>query len=353
MAKEKKEEKKSAEKAEPQERKKALQTALDAIHKTYGNGSIMTLGSKPVGKIEAISTGCISLDDALGVGGVPKGRIIEISGAEAGGKSTLCMQIVAEVQRQGGTAAYIDAEHSLSLPYAKSIGVDVANLQFSQPDSGEEALEIAEMLTRSGAVDIIIIDSTAALVPRAEIEGEMGDPTMGALARLMSQALRKLTSVVGKTKTILIFVCQIRSKIGVMFGPTETVTGGNALKFYASVRLDVRKVEVIKEGTEVIGVRSRIKVVKNKVAPPFRETTVDIIFGQGISRESDLLDVAVGRGVIEKAGTWYSYKEERIGQGRDDAVGMLKKDPILYDNILQDVVNPKIEKEKKDEKISK
>jgi recombination protein RecA len=298
-------------------RAQALKIAIDQIEKQHGKGSIMKLTEGPIAKIDAISTGSISLDAALGIGGVPRGRVIEIFGPESSGKTTICLHVLAEAQKQGGVAAFIDTEHALDIAYAKKLGVDVNNLLLSQPEFGEQALEIVETLVRSGALDIIVIDSVAALTPRAEIEGEMGDPTMGTQARLMSQALRKLTSAISKSKTSVMFTNQLRMKIGVMFGNPETTTGGNALKFYASVRMDVRRIEALKDGQSIIGNRTRVKVVKNKVAPPFKEALFDILYNEGISKLGDLIDTAVEQNVIAKSGSWFSYKEERIGQGRD------------------------------------
>ncbi len=310
-------------------RVQALKIAIDQIEKQHGKGSVMRLGEGPIASVEVISTGSISLDAALGIGGVPRGRVIEIFGPESSGKTTLCLHIIAEAQKHGGIAAFIDAEHALDMGYAKKLGVDVNNLLLSQPEFGEQGLEITETLVRSGALDVIVIDSVAALTPRAEIEGEMGDPTMGVQARLMSQALRKLTSAISKSKTSVIFTNQLRMKIGVMFGNPETTTGGNALKFYASVRLDVRRIEAIKDGANVIGNRTRAKVVKNKVAPPFREAQFDILYNEGISRIGDLIDIAVEHNVIAKAGSWFSYKEERIGQGRDSVKKYLQENPNI------------------------
>ena len=304
--------------AEKDDKKRALDLALSQIEKQYGKGAIMKLGGAdaPV-DIPAISTGSLGLDIALGVGGLPRGRVAEIFGPESSGKTTLTLHVIAEAQKAGGTAAFIDAEHALDLSYAKKLGVQVDDLLVSQPDTGEQALEIAETLVRSGAIDVIVVDSVAALVPRAEIEGEMGDAHMGLQARLMSQALRKLTAAISKSQTTLIFINQIRMKIGVMFGNPETTTGGNALKFYASVRLDIRRIESIKEGQEVTGSRVRVKVVKNKMAPPFKQAEFDIMFAQGISKTGELVDLGVDKKVVEKSGAWYSYQGERLGQGRD------------------------------------
>src|SRR6516165_4876905 len=307
------------------ERMKLLEAAISQIEKSYGKGSIMRLGSKDVlVPVSVIPSGCLSLDAALGVGGLPRGRVIEIYGPESGGKTTMTLHIIAEAQKLGGQAAFIDAEHALDPVYARKLGVDVDNLLVSQPDHGEQALEIAETLIRSGGVDVVVVDSVAALVPKAELEGEMGDPQMGLQARLMSQALRKLTAIVSKSKTCPIFINQIREKIGVMFGNPETTTGGRALKFYASVRADIRRISAIKEGETVTGNRTKIKNVKNKMAPPFREAEFDIIYGEGISREGDLIDLGAERNLIEKSGSWYSYKGERIGQGRENAKQFLK-----------------------------
>jgi recombination protein RecA len=311
---------------ERNEKTRALDLALSQIEKQFGKGSIMRLGSvDSTAALEAISTGSISIDAALGVGGLPRGRVIEIFGPESSGKTTLALHAIAEAQKLGGTAAFVDAEHALDANYARKLGVDVENLLVSQPDSGEQALEIAEVLIRSGAIDIVVIDSVAALVPRAELEGEMGEAQMGLQARLMSQALRKLTGIVSKSKTCLIFINQIREKIGVMFGNPETTTGGRALKFYASVRLDVRRIASIKDGDAVVGNRTKAKVVKNKVAPPFREAEFDIMYGEGISREGDLLDLAVEKNIVDKSGSWFSFQGERIGQGRDNAKQFLKE----------------------------
>jgi recombination protein RecA len=305
---------------------KNLDLAISTIEKQYGKGSIMRLGNKDVlVPVSVIPTGSISIDNALGVGGFPRGRVIEVYGPESGGKTTLTLHVIAEAQKLGGQAAFIDAEHALDPVYARKLGVDVDNLLVSQPDNGEQALEIAEALIRSNSVDIIVVDSVAALVPRAELEGDMGDAQMGLQARLMSQALRKLTGIVAKSRTCLIFINQIREKIGVMFGNPETTTGGRALKFYASVRIDIRRIQSIKEGDRVVGSRTRAKVVKNKVAAPFREAEFDIIYGEGVSREGDLIDVGVNAGILEKSGTWISYKTDRLGQGRDNARTFLKE----------------------------
>jgi len=319
---------------EKQERERARDLAITQIEKAYGKGSIMRLGT--TGVIEptiVIPTGALELDVALGIGGVPRGRVIEIFGPESSGKTTLALHIIAEAQRLGGGAAFIDAEHAMDPNYARALGVAVDDLLISQPDTGEQALDITEILVRSGAVDVVVIDSVAALVPRAEIEGEMGEPTMGLQARLMSQALRKLTAAISKSRTSVIFINQIREKIGVMFGNPETTTGGRALKFYASVRLDIRRIASIKDGDSVVGARARVKVVKNKVAPPFREAEFDIIFGEGISRTSSLLDLGVAHKVIEKSGAWYSYGGERIGQGRENAKRFLVEHPAVKDEI--------------------
>ncbi|MBP8980978.1 MAG: recombinase RecA [Syntrophobacterales bacterium] len=315
------------------DRNKAVDLAISQIERQFGKGSIMKLGGSEKIDVPVIPTGALSLDIALGVGGVPRGRIIEIYGPESGGKTTLALHIVAEAQKRSGLAAFIDAEHALDVSYARKIGVNTDELLVAQPDTGEQALEIAETLVRSGALDVLVVDSVAALVPRAELEGEMGDAQMGLQARLMSQALRKLTGSISKSKTTVIFINQLRMKIGVFFGNPETTTGGNALKFYASMRLDIRKVSSLKAGQDVIGMRTRVKVVKNKVAPPFRETEFDIIFGEGISREGDLLDLAAENAVIEKSGAWYSYKGERLGQGRDNTRTFLKEHPEILQEI--------------------
>jgi len=324
------------------EKEKAIELAVSAIEKQFGKGAVMRLGSDEplVQDISAISTGSVSLDLALGVGGIPRGRIVEIYGPESSGKTTLALHIVAEAQKTGGVAAFIDAEHALDVGYARKLGVRTEDLLISQPDTGEQALEICEMLVRSGAVDVIVIDSVAALVPRAELEGEVGEPQIGLQARLMSQALRKLTATISKAHCSVIFINQIRMKIGVMFGNPETTTGGNALKFYASQRLDIRRVGAIKDGETVIGNRTRVKVVKNKVAPPFREVEFDILYGQGISREGDLLDLAVENNIVEKSGAWFSYGGERIGQGRENARDFLK----LHPEMLAEVENKLYEK---------
>ena len=320
--------------SEKRERERARDLAIAQIDKLYGKGSIMRLGAAgALEPVAAIPTGSLELDHALGIGGVPRGRVIEIFGPESSGKTTLALHIIAEAQRLGGAAAFVDAEHALDPRYAEALGANIEDLLISQPDTGEQALDITEVLVRSGAVDVVVIDSVAALVPRAEIEGEMGEPTMGLQARLMSQALRKLTAAISKSKTCVVFINQLREKIGVMFGNPETTTGGRALKFYASVRLDIRKIASIKEGETVIGARARVKVVKNKIAPPFRECEFDIIFGEGISRTSSLLDLGVTHKVIEKSGAWYSYGGERIGQGRENAKRYLGENPALVAEI--------------------
>ena len=316
------------------ERAKAVELAVGQIEKQFGKGSIMRLGQKgAIQPIDAIPTGAISIDFALGVGGVPRGRVIEIFGPESSGKTTLALQVIAEAQKLGGMAAFVDAEHALDAAYAQKLGVDLDNLLVSQPDHGEQALEIVEVLVRSGGVDVIVVDSVAALVPKAEIEGEMGEAQMGLQARLMSQALRKLTGVVSKSKTCLIFINQLREKIGVMFGNPETTTGGRALKFYSSVRIDIRRIASIKDGDVVIGGRTRVKVVKNKVAPPFREAEFDVMYGEGISKTGDLLDLAVDKRIIEKSGAWFAYGGERLGQGRENAKQFLKENPEVYKTI--------------------
>jgi len=319
------------------EKQKAVDLALAQIEKQHGKGTIMRLGEKEFAKIPVISTGALSIDYALGVGGVPRGRVIEIFGPESSGKTTLALHIVAEAQKAGGLAAFVDAEHAMDPAYAKNLGVDTENLLVSQPDSGEQALEITETLVRSNAIDIIVIDSVAALTPRAELEGEMGDSHMGLQARLMSQALRKLTGAVSKSNTLIVFINQIREKIGVMFGNPETTTGGRALKFYTSVRLDIRRIASIKVGQDVIGNRTRVKVVKNKVAPPFRMAEFDIMYSKGISKEGDLLDLAVERNLIQKSGTWFSYGSERLGQGRENVKQLFKDNPDMMAEIEKKV----------------
>lgn len=310
------------------DKKKALEAALGQIEKDFGKGAVMKLGEASADMhVETYPTGCLSLDLALGVGGIPKGRVVEIYGPESSGKTTVALHMVAEVQKLGGIAGFIDAEHALDPVYAKRIGVDVDNLYISQPDNGEQALEITETMVRSGAVDIVIVDSVAALVPKAEIDGDMGDSHVGLHARLMSQALRKLTAIISKTNCVVIFINQLREKVGVMFGNPETTTGGRALKFYSSVRLDVRRIEALKQGGEVIGNRTRVKVVKNKIAPPFREAEFDIMFGQGISTVGDILDLAANSGVVVKSGAWYAYKDAKIGQGRENAKQFLRDNP--------------------------
>lgn len=316
---------------------KAIESALSQIEKKFGKGSIMKLGEQPKEDIGTISTGCLSLDAAIGVGGMPRGRIIEIYGPESSGKTTLALQVVASAQAMGGVAAYIDAEHAMDPDYAEKLGVDIDELLISQPDSGEQALDIAETLVRSASIDVIVVDSVAALVPRAEIDGDMGDSHMGLQARLMSQALRKLTSAISSTNTCFIFINQLRDKIGVMFGSPETTTGGKALKFYASVRMDIRRIAAIKEGDKVVGNRTKVKFVKNKVAPPFRECEFDIMYGEGISREGDLLDLAVNNNIVEKSGAWFSYSGERLGQGRENVKNMLKENREMFDRIEHDV----------------
>ena len=320
------------------ERAKAIDIAVGQIEKQFGKGSIMRLGQDgALTGIASISTGSISIDYALGVGGVPRGRVTEIYGPEASGKTTLALQVIAHAQKRGGNAAFVDAEHALDPTYATRLGVDLDNLLVSQPDHGEQALEIVEMLIRSGGVDVVVVDSVAALVPRAEIEGDMGEAQVGLQARLMSQALRKLTGVVSKSKTCLIFINQLREKIGVMFGNPETTTGGRALKFYSSVRIDIRRIGAIKDGERVIGGRTRVKVVKNKVAPPFRVAEFDVVYGEGISREGDLLDLAVDRRIVEKSGAWFSYGGERLGQGRENVKGLFREKPELFQAIEQRV----------------
>ncbi|MFO7279772.1 MAG: recombinase RecA [Thermoanaerobacterales bacterium] len=317
------------------DRQKNLEMALSQIEKQFGKGSVMRMGEKGAMAIEAISTGALSLDLALGIGGLPRGRITEIYGPESSGKSTLALHVVAEAQRNGGICAYIDAEHALDPVYAQAIGVDIDELLISQPDTGEQALEIADMLVRSGAIDVVVVDSVAALTPRAEIEGEMGDSHVGLQARLMSQALRKLTSNLNKSRTIAIFINQLREKIGVMFGSPETTPGGRALKFYASVRLDIRRIESIKDGVEIVGNRTRVKVVKNKCAPPFKQAEFDIMYGKGISREGSLLDIGVDLGLVKKSGAWYTYEGEQLGQGRENAKQFLLDHPEVMVEISE------------------
>ena len=319
------------------DKEKAVKTAMVQIERQFGKGSIMMLGSSTIIDVPVISTGSLLLNKALGIGGLPRGRVIEIYGPEASGKTTLALHAVAEAQRQGGVVAFIDAEHALDTSYARKLGVNCDDLLVAQPDTGEQALEIADMLVRSGALDIIVIDSVAALVPRAEIEGEMGDSHMGLQARLMSQALRKLTGTISKTMTAVIFINQIRMKIGVVFGNPETTTGGNALKFYSSVRLDIRRIGSIKDGQEIVGNRTRVRVVKNKMAPPFTEAEFDILYGEGISPTADLIDTGVMTGIIEKSGSWYSYDGERVGQGRRNAQNFLKDNPDIYNSALNKV----------------
>jgi recombination protein RecA len=316
----------------PPEKVKAVDSAMLQIERQFGKGSIMKLGSRPIIDVPVISTGSIALDKALGVGGLPRGRVIEIYGPESSGKTTLALHAVANAQKQGGIAAFVDAEHALDVVYARKLGVNCDELLVSQPDTGEQALEIADMLVRSGAIDILVVDSVAALVPRAEIEGEMGDSHMGLQARLMSQALRKLTGTISKTMTSIIFINQIRMKIGVVFGNPETTSGGNALKFYASVRLDIRRSTAIKDGQEITGNRTRVKVVKNKIAPPFKNAEFDIMYGEGISKTGDLLDVGVEENIIDKSGSWYSYNGERIGQGRENVKAFLTDNPDIFED---------------------
>ncbi|MDU1411562.1 MAG: recombinase RecA [Clostridium sp.] len=312
---------------------KALEAAMGQIEKQFGKGSVMKLGEGSTLSVDCISTGCLGLDIALGVGGVPRGRIVEVFGPESSGKSTVALHIVAEAQKQGGCAAYIDAEHALDPVYAKALGVDIDNLIVSQPDTGEQGLEIAEALVRSGAIDVIVVDSVAALVPKAEIEGEMGDAHVGLQARLMSQALRKLTGTINKTKCCAVFINQLREKVGVMFGNPETTPGGRALKFYASVRLDVRKIDTIKQGDSFLGNRTRVKVTKNKVAPPFKQAEFDIMYGEGISLEGDILDIAVKEEIVQKSGAWFAYGDVRLGQGRENAKNFFKENPEIRDEI--------------------
>ena len=319
------------------DKKRAIETAMQQIERTYGKGSIMRFGDNTVSNVEAISTGSLALDLALGIGGLPKGRIIEIYGPESSGKTTLALHVLAQAQKAGGEVAFIDAEHALDITYARALGVKVEDMLVSQPDTGEQALEITEALVRSGAIDVIVVDSVAALVPRAEIEGEMGDSFVGLHARLMSQALRKLTGAVGKTNTIVIFINQLREKVGVMYGNPEVTTGGRALKFYSSVRIDVRRIEALKNGSEIIGNRTRAKVVKNKMAPPFREAEFDIMYGEGISLIGELIDLGVKLGLVQKSGSWYSMGETRIGQGRDAAKQYLKNNPEIADNLEAEI----------------
>ena len=319
------------------EKKRALEVALSQIEKQFGKGSVMKLGEYQAMNVEAIPTGALGLDIALGIGGVPRGRIIEIFGPESSGKTTLALHIIAEAQKMNGEAAFIDAEHALDPVYAKHLGLDIDNLIVSQPDTGEQALEITESLVRSGALDVIVVDSVAALVPKAEIDGDMGDSHMGLQARLMSQALRKLAGAINKSKTVIIFINQLREKIGVMFGNPETTTGGRALKFYASVRLDIRKIENIKQDGEIVGNRARVKVVKNKVAPPFREAEFDIVYGKGISKEGNILDMAVNLDIIEKSGSWFSYNGEKIGQGRENVKQYLHNNPEVMEEVEKKV----------------
>jgi recombination protein RecA len=324
----------------------ALNSAIKNIEKQFGKGSIMKLGEATAMNIEVISTGCVSLDLALGVGGLPRGRVVEIFGPESSGKTTVALHAIAQAQKEGGLAAFIDAEHALDPLYAKKLGVDINNLLVSQPDSGEQALEIAEALVRSGAIDIVVVDSVAALVPKAELEGEMGDIHVGLQARLMSQALRKLTAHISKSQATCIFINQIREKVGVVYGSNETTTGGRALKFYSTIRIEVRKGETIKQGTDMIGNRTRVKIVKNKVAPPFKTVEFDIMFGQGISKEGDILDIGSELDIIQKSGSWYSYEGERLGQGRENAKEYIKNNPNLYDEIskkINEVVKGNVE----------
>src|ERR1051325_850931 len=328
----------AAEDRNDRERLKAIEMAVGQIEKQFGKGSIMRLGQKDaVAQVPAISTGAVSLDYALGIGGMPRGRVVEIFGPESSGKTTLSLQVIAEAQKLGGMAAFVDAEHALDAQYARKLGVDLDNLLVSQPDNGEQALEIVEVLVRSGGVDVVVVDSVAALVPRAEIEGEMGEAQMGLQARLMSQALRKLTGIVSKSKTCLIFINQLREKIGVMFGNPETTTGGRALKFYSSVRMDIRRIASIKDGDTVVGGRTRVKVVKNKVAPPFREAEFDVMYGEGISKTGDLLDLAVEKRIVERSGAWFAYGGERLGQGRENAKQFMKDNPDVFRSIDEKV----------------
>ncbi len=320
------------------EKLKALESTLGNIEKTYGKGSVMKLGDDAVEKIDSISTGSIALDHALGVGGLPKGRVVEIYGPESSGKTTLALHVIAEAQKQGGIAAFIDAEHAFDRFYAAKLGVDIQNLLISQPDYGEQALEITENLIRSGAIDVIVIDSVAALTPKSEIEGEMGDSKMGLQARLMSQALRKLTATISKTGAVCIFINQLREKIGIMFGNPETTTGGNALKFYSSVRLDIRKISQIKDGDEISGNRARVRVVKNKVAPPFKKAEFDIVYGEGISKVGEIIDLGVDHGIIKKSGSWFSYGETRLGQGREAVKNLISENPELSEELETKII---------------
>jgi recombination protein RecA len=333
------------------DRERAVEQAISQIEKQFGRGSIMKMGDEKIMDIPAISTGSLALDMALGIGGVPRGRVLEIYGPEASGKTTLALHIAAEAQAKGGMVAFVDAEHALDVGYAKKLGVDVDSLLVSQPDTGEQGLDIAEILVRSGAIDLLVIDSVAALVPRAEIEGEMGDHHVGLQARLMSQALRKLTAAISRSMTCVIFINQIRMKIGVMFGNPETTTGGNALKFYSTVRLDIRRIGAIKDGDQVVGNRTRVKVVKNKIAPPFKEAEFDIVYGHGISKEGDILDMGVSLGIIEKSGAWYSFGDERIGQGRENVKNFLAENKDIMEKITKSVLekiglNKKMEEDK-------
>ena len=335
-------------------KKKALTAALSQIEKQFGKGSVMRMGdSTAVRDVEAISTGSLTLDIALGIGGLPRGRVVEIYGPESSGKTTLTLQVIAEAQKLGGTAAFVDAEHALDPSYARKLGVNVDDLLVSQPDTGEQALEIADMLVRSSAVDVVVIDSVAALTPKAEIEGEMGDSHVGLQARLMSQALRKLTANIKRSNTLVIFINQIRMKIGVMFGSPETTTGGNALKFYSSVRLDIRRIGAIKKGDEVVGNETRVKVVKNKVAPPFRQAEFEILYGEGISHEGEIIDLGVQYGIVDKSGAWYSYKGDRIGQGKDNARNFMKENPAIAQEIEDQIRAKALDKVKppKDEEL--